>query len=251
MARPSVSVCVPARNEATTVGAVVRALVASPFADEVVVVDDRSTDATAEMAAAAGARVVEAEGGPGKGEALWTSLVASAGELVVWCDADLEGVGPELVGRLVAPLLADEGIGFVKGRWSRSLDGRTGEGGRVTELLARPLLERLFPELRGIAEPLAGECAGRRVLLEQLPFEAGYGVDLGLLLDMARLAGPGAIAQVDLGVRVHRNRPLAELGSTARQVLHVALARAGVLVDPLPPGRPPVADYRRTLEGAS
>ena len=121
----------------------------------------------------------------------------------------------------------------------------------MTELLARPVLELLFPELRGIAEPLAGECAGRRSLLEQVPFEAGYGVDVGLLVDLSRLAGPHAIAQVDLGVRVHRNRPLTELGTTARQVLHVALARAGVLVDPLPPGRPPVADYRRALEGAS
>jgi glucosyl-3-phosphoglycerate synthase len=182
---------------------------------------------------------------------LWTSLVASTGDLVVWCDADLEGVGPELVERLVTPLLADDGIAFVKGRWSRSLDGRDGEGGRVTELLARPLLERLFPELAGIAEPLAGECAGRRTVLERVPFEAGYGVDIGLLVDVARLAGPAAIAQVDLGVRVHRNRPLAELGSTARQVLHVALARAGVPVAPLPAGRPPVADYRLALDGAS
>src|SRR5829696_929314 len=138
MARPSVSVCVPARNEAATIGGIVRALVASPFADEVVVVDDRSSDGTPALAAAAGARVVGCEGGPGKGEALWTSLVASRGDLVVWCDADLEGVGPELVERLVAPLLSDQSIGFVKGRWSRSLHGRDGEGGRVTELLARP-----------------------------------------------------------------------------------------------------------------
>ncbi|MGH9281903.1 MAG: hypothetical protein ACRD0S_03085, partial [Acidimicrobiales bacterium] len=117
---------------------------------------------------------------------------------------------------------------FVKARYERPLDGRAGEGGRVTELLAKPLLRTLFPELAGFAQPLAGECAAPRQVLEGVAFVGGYGVDIGLLIDVARRVGVDAMAQVDLGRRDHRNRPLAELGPQAELVLRTALARAGL-----------------------
>lgn len=252
-----VSVCIPAKDEAATVGAVVEVVVRDlvdrlGVVDEVVVVDDRSTDATAAVAAAAGATVVAvddvlpAEGpGTGKGEALWKSVAASRGDLVVWCDADLVGFEAHFVTGLLGPLLLHPGTAFVKGCYDRDLDGRPGEGGRVTELVARPLLSHLFPALAGVAQPLGGEYAARRTLLERLPFAQGYGVDLALLVDAAALAGIDAIAQVDLGTRVHRNRTLHELSAQAMAILQVALDRAGVERDPawsstlVRPGRPP------------
>ncbi|HEV2811089.1 MAG TPA: glucosyl-3-phosphoglycerate synthase [Acidimicrobiales bacterium] len=229
----SVSVCLPARNEAATIGAIVTSIVhhlveRQPLVDEVVVVDDGSTDATAEVALQAGARVVATTSPDGKGGALRTSLAASTGDLVVWCDADILGFQPSFVTGLLAPLLADPSVDFVKARYRRDLDGQAGEGGRVTELVARPLLARLFPHLSGFAQPLAGEYAGRRTLLEQLDFVPGYGVDLGLLIDIAQRVGVGAMVQVDLGRRAHRNRPLAELVPQADAILAVALDRAGI-----------------------
>jgi glucosyl-3-phosphoglycerate synthase len=252
--RPSVSVCIPARDEAATVGLIVKELGGLDL-HEVLVVDDHSTDGTAEVATAAGARVVRVEDvlpecgpGEGKGEALWKSVAASTGDIIVWLDADLEDFDPGVVTRLVEPL-DDPAIALVKGRAERPLHGRPGEGGRVTELTARPVLSLLFPALARLAQPLAGELAARRSLLERLPFAAGYGVDLGLLLDASRLVGVDAFAEVDLGVRVHRNRPLSELAVQARTVLAVALHRAGVPGVELPPGRPPLVDvpgYRRS-----
>ena len=237
-----VTVCLPARDEAATVGAIVRTIrghlvEAVPLVAEVVVVDDGSADATAAVAAAAGARVVES-GGTGKGQAMWTGLAEAAGELVVFCDADLAGFGPHYVTGLLGPLLAGGGATFVKAAYSdRPRDGRAGEGGRVTELLAKPLLAALYPALAGLAQPLAGECAAPRAVLESLPFVAGYGVDVGLVLDVAARYGAGAIAQVDLGPRVHRNRPLADLARQAEVVLATVLARAGLgpPVDECPP----------------
>jgi glucosyl-3-phosphoglycerate synthase len=252
-----VSVCIPAKDEAGTVGAVVEVVVRElagrhGLVDEVLVVDDRSTDATAAAAAAAGATVVAiddvlpAEGpGTGKGEALWKSVAASRGDLVVWCDADLVGFGAHFVTGLLGPLLLHPEIAFVKGSYDRVLDGRAGEGGRVTELVARPLLSHLFPSLADVAQPLGGEYAARRTLLEQLPFASGYGVDLALLVDAAALAGADAIAEVDLGTRVHRNRSLHDLSAQAMAILQVALDRAGVARDPawsstlVRPGAPP------------
>lgn len=253
MVRPSISVCIPARDEAPTVGLIVKALVEVDL-HEVLVVDDHSADDTAAVAAGAGARVVHVDDvlpecgpGAGKGEALWKSVAASTGEVVVWLDADLEDFDPDTVRRLVEPL-ADPAVALVKGRAERPLHGRAGEGGRVTELVARPVLSLLFPHLAHLAQPLAGELAARRSLLERLPFAAGYGVDLALLLDAAALVGADALAEVDLGVRVHRNRPLAELAVQARTVLAVALQRAGVPGVEMPPGRPPLVEvpgYRR------
>lgn len=235
----SVSVCLPARDEDATIGAIVEDLVGTlvnrmGLVDEVLVMDDHSTDGTAAVAASAGARVVAVDDvmpelgpGEGKGDALWKSVAAAEGDLIVWCDADILDFGPRFVVGLVGPLLARPEIGFVKGFYDRPVDGAPHGGGRVTELVARPAIASLFPHLASVVQPLAGEYAGRRSLLERLPFVQGYGVDLGLLIDIAELEGTEAIAQVDLGTRRHRNRPLDELGPQALAVLQVALRRAG------------------------
>ncbi len=251
----TVSVCLPARNEAPTVGAIVEAIRTTlvdgvPLVDEVLVVDDHSTDGTAAVAAAAGARVIDAATvlaehgeGHGKGEALWKGLWSATGDLIAWIDADIVGFDPAFVVGLLGPLLTDPAIDFVKGHYHRPESGGVG-GGRVTELLARPLLAQYFPELGGIAQPLGGEYAGRRSLLEQLPFVIGYGVDVGLLIDAARATGVDHLAQVDLGRRDHRNRPLDQLGPQALAVSQTILERAGCR-PPGPatlqrPGHPPV-----------
>jgi glucosyl-3-phosphoglycerate synthase len=229
----SISVCLPAQNEGATIGSIVASIVEhlvedEPLVDELLVVDDGSTDATAEVARRAGARVVATTTPGGKGGALRTSLAASRGDLVAWCDADIVDFDPRFVTGLLGPLLSEPSVSFVKACYRRDLHGRAGEGGRVTELLARPLLARLFPHLAGFTQPLAGEYAGRRALLERLTFVPGYGVDLGVLIDVAELVGVEAMAQVDLGQRSHRNRSLAELASQADAVLAVALDRAGI-----------------------
>jgi glucosyl-3-phosphoglycerate synthase len=239
----TISVCLPARNEEATVGAIVanvrRNLVDhAPLVDEVVVMDDGSTDATAEAAAWEGARVVAVDDvlpdvprGSGKGNALWMSLYECEGDVVVWLDADVRNFGPHFVTRLVAPLLTDPAIGFVKGFYRRPLHGEATGGGRVTELMARPLISALFPHLSGFVQPLSGEYAGRRALLETVPFVEGWGVEIGLLVDLVANFGIEAIAQADLDVREHRNRTLEELGPQAMAILVTGLRRAGVPVD--------------------
>jgi glucosyl-3-phosphoglycerate synthase len=240
----TVSVCIPARNEDATVGAIVGTIRAElvdrlGLVDEIVVVDDHSTDRTATEATGAGARVVDAASvltghgaGHGKGEALWKSLFASTGDVVVWCDADLRDFDPAFITGLLGPLLTDPAIGFVKGFYQRPVDGHVRGGGRVTELVARPLLTMCFPDLAGIVQPLSGEYAGRRQVLEQVPFANGYGVDIAMLIDIADRFGGGSIAQVDLGRRVHRNRPLHELSPMAAQVMQAALRRTGTGIAP-------------------
>jgi glucosyl-3-phosphoglycerate synthase len=232
-----VSVCIPARNEETTVGAIVDTIRTDlverlGLVDEIIVVDDHSSDRTAHEATAAGARVVRADEiliehgeGHGKGEALWKSLYASTGDVVVWCDADVRDFDTRFITGLLGPLLTDPGIGFVKGFYERPVDGHVRGGGRVTELVARPLLTMCFPELADIVQPLSGEYAGRRQVLEQVPFVEGYGVDIAMLIDIAAMFGSGSIAQVDLGERVHRNRPLHELSPMAAQVMQATLRR--------------------------
>jgi glucosyl-3-phosphoglycerate synthase len=233
-----ISVCLPARDEQDTVGPIVEAIRAElvervELVDELLVIDDHSSDRTADVAAAAGAKVVDASSilpsygsGHGKGEALWKSLYACTGDLVVWCDADVRRFDHSFVTGLVGPLLTNPGVEFVKGFYERPLDDQPTGGGRVTELVARPVIALLFPQLSPIVQPLAGEYAGRRSLLERLPFVQGYGVDIALLIDAARAVGTDHLAQVDLGVRHHRNRSLAELAPQATAVLQAALRRA-------------------------
>jgi glucosyl-3-phosphoglycerate synthase len=239
----TISVCLPARNEEATVGQIVatvrRNLVEhAPLVDEVVVMDDGSTDATAEAASWEGARVLAVDQilpdlprGSGKGNALWMSLYACDGDIVCWLDADVRNFAPHFVTRLVAPLLTDPAVGFVKGYYRRPLHGEATGGGRVTELMARPVISSLFPHLAGFVQPLAGEYAGRRALLETVPFVEGWGVEIGLLIDLVANFGIEALAQVDLDVREHRNRPLDELGPQAMAILVTGLRRAGVPVD--------------------
>jgi glucosyl-3-phosphoglycerate synthase len=236
-----VDVVLPARNEADTVGAIVAAIRRElveqvPLVDEVVVVDSGSVDETAQVAAAAGARVVTQSAVlpafgdvPGKGEALWKSLYATHGDVLVFVDADLREFDPQFVVGLLGPLLADPTVAFVKAVYDRplSMTDRVlpAGGGRVTELVARPLLNVHWPMLAGFVQPLAGEYAARRDLLERVPFASGYGVEVGLLIDVVELAGLSAMAQVDLGRRVHRNQDDAALGRMASQVLLTVLDR--------------------------
>ena len=254
----SAVVVVPALDEQDTVGRVVEALRAAlvddvALLDEVLVVDGGSTDATVARARDAGARVVHQDevlpalgSRRGKGEALWKGLAATDADLVAFVDADVVDPDPRLVVGLLGPLLADPGLALVKAAYDRPLvlDGHEvpGGGGRVTELLARPLLAAFWPELAFLAQPLAGEYAGRRDVLEQVPFACGYGVELGLLVDVAALAGADAIAQVDLGARRHPHQSLPALGRMAATILATAAERLrseGRLVGPGPADRLP------------
>ncbi len=231
----TVSVCIPARDEGSTVGSVVRAVVQPFFApaggnglvDEVIVLNDSSSDDTAEQAVGAGARVVDGlEPGGGKGQAMAAALEAAAGDVIVFLDADVANTTPAFVTGMLGPLLLHDDVALVKGFYTRPLHGEPTGGGRVTELAARPILQLLFPELAGIRQPLAGETAAPRWVFEKAGFAAGYGVELGLLIDAGRHFGVGALAQVDLGERIHRNRPLDELRPQAVDVLRAALERA-------------------------
>lgn len=236
----SISVCIPARDEQATIGPIVSAvreelLEGVGLVDEILVVDDSSADSTAAVAESAGARVVAAaevlpehHPGPGKGQAMWKATFEAVGDLLVFLDADVVGFGAHFVTGIIGPLLLHDDTALVKGAYRRPLRGSPDEGGRVTELVARPAVALLFPALSHIRQPLAGETAARREVLEMLPFSAGYGVELGLLVDAAERFGPLSISDVDLGERVHRNRSLAELRPQATAVLSVALRRAGL-----------------------
>lgn len=237
----TVSVVLPALNEEATVAAVVASIrpLLGTLVDELVVLDSGSTDATAARARAAGADVVtreqavpELEPVPGKGECLWRSLAVTTGDIVAFVDSDLIDPDPLFVPKLLGPLLTVDGMHLVKAYYRRPL--RQGEsvdhhgGGRVTELVARPLLAALRPELSNVLQPLGGEYAGTRELLTSVPFAPGYGVEIGLLLDTYDLLGLPSIGQVNLGVRQHRNRPLADLGVMSRQILGTVLGRSGI-----------------------
>jgi glucosyl-3-phosphoglycerate synthase len=232
----TVSVCLPALNVAETVGDIVTGIRdhwmdGLPLVDELVVIDSRSVDATAARAAEAGARVIqdtailpECGAAHGKGEAMWKSLAATEGEVIAWIDADLTDFRPAYVPGLLGPLLSDPDIGFVKAIYRRLL-GDTGDGGRVTEICARPLINLFYPELAGLAQPLAGEQAGRRDLLERVPFFTGYAVEIGLLIDLLEIGGRDVLAQVDLGERSHVNQSTAALGEMAFAIHHAVLQR--------------------------
>lgn len=236
-----VSVILPARNEEATVGDIVRTVSRElvdrvPLVDEIVVVDSRSTDDTARVALEAGARVVDPDdtlpGLPrmsGKGEALWKSLAATDGDVLVFVDADLKDFPAHFVSGLLGPLLTDPTVAYVKGFYERPLiyDGQPASegGGRVTELVARPLLNLYWPLLAGFVQPLSGEYAGRRDALERVPFVSEYGVELGLLVDLLGLVGLDGLAQVDLGKRVHSHQSTEALGRMSGHILQAAWAR--------------------------
>ncbi len=274
----TVSVCLPARDEAATIGAILEALLPlqkGGVVDQIVVVDD-SSDGTAEIARGLGAEVhpqeeLMPECGPvlGKGDAMWRALPVLRGDIVCFLDADSAEFGGHFACGLIGPLLSRRDLSFVKGFYRRPF--RVGGeilpegGGRVTELTARPLLNMFYPELAGVEQPLAGEIAARRELLERLPFVSGYGVDIALLIDAYRRVGLDGIAQVDLDVRQNAHQSLRDLGPMAYAVLQAVagrLEREGRLAGPLPDAfllpdtggprpaaaapveRPPLADLR-------
>ncbi|GLP71290.1 MULTISPECIES: glucosyl-3-phosphoglycerate synthase [unclassified Streptomyces] len=232
-----VSVVLPALNEEETVGDIVSVIRHDlvrqvPLVDEIVVVDSGSTDRTSQVAAAAGATVVHRDeilprlpALPGKGEVLWRSLLVTTGDIVCFIDADLKEFSSDFVSGIVGPLLTDPEVDLVKGMYDRPLGGAAGQGGRVTELMARPLLNMHWPQLAGFVQPLGGEYAARRSLLEQLPFPVGYGVELGMLVDALHLVGLDALAQVDVGVRKHRHQDGQALGRMSAAIYRTAQLR--------------------------
>ena len=233
----TVSVCIPCKNEAATIGQLVRMVRrelvdVAGLVDELIVLDDNSTDATAAIAVANGATVVSVNTvndvygpGRGKGNALWATLAASTGDFIVWCDGDVTSAAPSWVAALLMPLLLGDDVSLVKASYHRSTDN--GGGGRTTELVARPLLSLFIPELTGLHQPLGGEFAGRRTVMEQIPFVQGWGVEIAMLADVAERFGVSAIAQVDVGERVHRHQPLEKLGVQAAEVSATLLTRVG------------------------
>ncbi|MDP9842045.1 glucosyl-3-phosphoglycerate synthase [Streptosporangium lutulentum] len=261
----TVSVVLPARDEEGTVGEIVTAIrrdlmEAVPLVDELVVIDSRSVDETAVRAARAGARVIaqdeilpDLKPLDGKGEALWKSLAVTSGDLLVFIDADLREFRTSFVTGLLGPLFDDPGVVYVKGCYDRPLQNVQSGGGRVTELVARPLLNLHWPLLAGFVQPLAGEYAGRRSVLERVPFVTGYGVELGLLIDLLDLAGLDALAQVDLGRRVHSHQSTEALGGMAAQILQTSwsrLERQNKMVSLHTPSTR-LAQFRRDTDGES
>jgi glucosyl-3-phosphoglycerate synthase len=248
-----VSVVLPALDEEPTVGEIVARLrdlaAETGLVDEIVVVDSGSVDRTAKVATRAGAIVhhrddILPSGGsrPGKGEVLWKALAVTRGDILVYVDADLTDFRPHFVTGLLGPLLTDGTVELVKAFYDRPLlDVSAAGGGRVTELAARPLLNAYFPELAGVVQPLAGEYAARRSLLEALPFAAGYGVETGILVDTLSTRGLDVVAQVDLGERTHGHQDTAALGRMAATIVHTVLERA----DPDSPLWTSLTQFRR------
>ncbi|MDR1618820.1 MAG: glucosyl-3-phosphoglycerate synthase [Treponema sp.] len=241
-----ISLAFPTLNEERTIGKeilVIRTELMDryPLIDEIAVIDSSSRDKTRAVAERFGARVITSKKilpkygtWRGKGENLWKSLYALEGDLIVWVDADISNIAPKFVYGLVGPLLEDDSVSYVKAFYERPI--RTGAGapgllpsggGRVTEILVRPLFSLFYPELACLIQPLSGEYAGRRELLERLPFSVGYGVELGHLIDIYHLAGCDAIAQVDLDIRIHRNQDTAALGKMAFGILNTFFSRIG------------------------
>jgi glucosyl-3-phosphoglycerate synthase len=231
----TVSVCLPARDEEKTIAAALAPLVdlrRRELIDQVTVVVD-GDDRTAEIAGEAGAEVLrtgELGEGPtlGKGDAVWRAIPALSSEIVVLLDADLQSIDDGYVRGLAGPLLADPGIQLVKGAFVRPSSGEGVErpvgGGRVTELLARPVLSLFYPELATLRQPLSGQVGVRREWLDALPVWTGYALEIGMLIETWKRGGPEAIAEVDLGVLVNASQPLADLGPMAYSVL-LAVAR--------------------------
>jgi glucosyl-3-phosphoglycerate synthase len=222
----SVAVIVPAKDEATTIGAVLdTVMIHDHLIDELIVVDDHSSDDTSTVADHHGARVEHLKASSGKGAAMSAGVAASSSAIVVFLDADVLNTTADYVARLIQPLLERPATQLVKGFYERPLHNMPTGGGRVNELAARPILSLLYPGLGEIRQPLAGETAARRSALDTLTLEPGYSVEIAMLIDFAQLFGVHALAQVDLGIRRHRNRPLEELRPMAVDVLRAALDR--------------------------
>jgi glucosyl-3-phosphoglycerate synthase len=228
-----VSVLIPARDEADTVGAIVTTLRselvdAVPLVDEIIVIDSHSSDGTADIARTAGATVFHVDEivphagtRTGKGEALWKALAVMSGDIGIYLDADVQEFTADFVTGLLGPLLQDAELVFVKAFYDRPWStgpSRSSGGGRVTELVARPLILERVPLLSGFVQPLAGECAFRLDAVIDVPFVSDYGVDIGLMIDIVREHGLDAMAQVDLGHRRHRHQDLAALSAMAQHV---------------------------------
>ncbi|MDR1587671.1 MAG: glucosyl-3-phosphoglycerate synthase [Treponema sp.] len=243
-----ISLAFPTLNEELTIGKeilVIRTELMDrfPLLDEIAVIDSSSKDNTRQVAERFGARVIKSKtilpkygSFRGKGENLWKSLYALEGDIIAWVDADISNIAPKFVYGLIGPLLEDDGISYVKAFYERPLRSLGGGispsgGGRVTEILVRPLFSLFYPELAFLIQPLSGEYAGRRSLLEQLPFSVGYGVELGHLLDICRLSGCEALAQVDLDMRIHRNQSVAALGRMSYGILNTFISRAEKYAD--------------------
>jgi glucosyl-3-phosphoglycerate synthase len=239
-----ISVVIPARNEAATIGDIVAAIRTelveqAGLVDELIVIDSDSVDDTAQLARDNGAVVhaaaeIRPDLGwqPGKGEALWKSQFVTSGDILVFIDADLTGWGTHFVSGLLGPMLQMQQVELVKGYYDRVLDDgsavQTSQGGRVTELVARPLLNLHWPALSAVVQPLAGEWAVRRTAFETLPIPVGYGVELAVLLDVFAMRGLDTIAQVDLGERAHVHQSVHDLGVMAAEIIAVAGRRLGV-----------------------
>jgi glucosyl-3-phosphoglycerate synthase len=207
-----------------------------PLLDEIVVIDSSSKDNTRKVAEHFGARVFDSKSilpnlgtYRGKGENLWKSLYVLEGDIIVWVDADISNIAPKFVYGLIGPLLEDDETAYVKAFYERPIRSSKGisstGGGRVTEILVRPLFSYFYPQLARLIQPLSGEYAGRRSLLERLSFSVGYGVELGHLIDILQLSGIEALAQVDLDLRIHRNQSTAALGKMAFGILNTFMAR--------------------------
>ena len=230
----TISLCFPTLNEAQTIGKIldiVRKSIYEPgLVDEVVVIDSNSMDRTVSVVRSAGFKVLQHKdilsgcgSFKGKGDALWKSLAVLKGDIIIWCDSDIMNFKPRFIYGILGPLLIDDRISYVKGFYRRPLKIASSylksEGGRVTELLVRPLLNLFYPELSKVFQPLSGEYAGRREILESIPFSTGYGVEVGMLIEIFERFGLDVIAQVNLKRRVHRNQPISALSKMSFGIL--------------------------------
>jgi glucosyl-3-phosphoglycerate synthase len=240
-AKMSISVVIPTHNEVATIGRIVetakkKLMEETPLVDEIIVMDGDSNDGTSQAALNAGAKVLQvddvyADGMPvyGKGAAIWKSLFTASGDIIVCIDADILNFGPHFIYGLIGPFLENKEILFAKAYYNRplKLGGSVHEnyGGRVTEILVRPLLSAFVPELAKLFQPLSGEYAFLRKPVESIPFSSGYGVEIGLIFDLYKKYGLHRFAQVDMGTRYHRNRPVNELGKMAFGIIQTMLRK--------------------------
>lgn len=236
----TISLVIPAFNEVATIGAIISQVKHElvdkiPLCDEIIVIDGDSDDGTVACARDSGATVYrvseigEKTVPKGKGAALWKSLSVAQGDIIVCIDGDITEFDIRFVYGLVAPLLYDSSLSFIKGYYKRPIvvDDVTldNHGGRVTEILVRPLLSTFYPALARFFQPLAGEYSFRKDVVSKMPFYSGYGVEIGLILDLYKSLGLSAIAQVDMDIRCHRNRSTADLGKMAFNIFHVILKK--------------------------